>query len=141
MCCNFHTLNKSLFLAMMSHRCDIITNGGKFGQYLYAKTYSAFGYFRLTQQGIRKALDGGSKWPNHHILIQGGTSRDQVGQQVRFDTFENLTSNNIDTIRKKFTGTLVLGNVKHRWFSVAYANGRSRISFRFADIGKSINLI
>lgn len=30
----------------------------KYGKYLYAKTYSAFDYFRLTQEDIRKALDG-----------------------------------------------------------------------------------
>lgn len=32
----------------------------KYGKYLYAKTYSAFDYFRLTQEEVRKAL-GGSK--------------------------------------------------------------------------------
>lgn len=32
----------------------------KYGKYLYAKTYSAFDYFRLTPEEVRKAL-GGSK--------------------------------------------------------------------------------
>lgn len=30
----------------------------RYGKYLYAKTYSAFDYFRLTPEEVRKALDG-----------------------------------------------------------------------------------
>ena len=65
----------------------------------------------------------------------------KVGQKVRFDPFESLTGNDIDTIRKRVTGTVVFVNMKHRWFSVAYDKGRSRISFHFADIGKKVKLL
>lgn len=65
----------------------------------------------------------------------------KVGQKVRFDPFESMTGNDIDTIRKKVTGTVVFVNVKHRWFSVTYDKGRSRASFHFCDIGKKVKLL
>lgn len=33
----------------------------KYGKYLYAKVYSAFDYFRLTQEEIQRALHGGDR--------------------------------------------------------------------------------
>ena len=65
----------------------------------------------------------------------------KVGQKVRFDPFESLTGNDIDTIRKKVTGTVVYINAKHRWFSVVYGNGRFHISFHFCEIGKKVKLL
>ena len=65
----------------------------------------------------------------------------KVGQKVRFDPFESMTGNDIDTIRKKVTGTVVYVNEKHRWFSVTYKKGRFRTSFQFADIGKKVKLL
>lgn len=64
-----------------------------------------------------------------------------VGQQVKFDPFDCLTGYGVEVSRRKVTGTVVFVNVRHRWFSVAYDDGRSRISFHFADIGKKVKLL
>lgn len=65
----------------------------------------------------------------------------RVGQQVQFDPFEYLTGYGVEIIRRKVTGTIVFINVKHRWFSVAYDEGRSRISFHFCEIGRKVKLL
>ena len=62
----------------------------------------------------------------------------KVGQKVRFDPFECLSGAGSEGIRRKVSGTVDLVNSKHRWFSVIYDEGKSRISFCFADIGKTV---
>lgn len=65
----------------------------------------------------------------------------KVGQRVRFDPFKDLAGNDVDTIRKKITGTVVFVNTKHRWFSVASDKLSFRVSFQFSEIGKKVKIL
>lgn len=67
--------------------------------------------------------------------------RIEVGQQVRFDPFEKITGFSSNDNRGKYvTGTVVMVNKPHKWFSVEYGNPKQRASFKFCDIGESVRL-
>ena len=66
----------------------------------------------------------------------------KVGQKVRFDPFNTYTGYGSDMIRgNRVTGTVVMVNVPHKWFSVEYGDPKSRASFKFCDIGQAVKVI
>ena len=65
----------------------------------------------------------------------------RVGQKVRFDPFKEIAGfGSNDNRGKPVTGTVVMVNVPHKWFSVEYGNPKARASFKFCDIGKVVNI-
>ena len=65
----------------------------------------------------------------------------KVGQEVRFDPFKELTGFGSDGNRGNYvTGTVVMVNYPHKWFSVVYGNPEMRASFRFDEIGKAVTI-
>lgn len=65
----------------------------------------------------------------------------KVGQKVRFDPFEAITGfGSSDNQGKPVTGTVVMVNEPHKWFSVEYnfGGGKMRYSFKFCDIGQVV---
>lgn len=65
----------------------------------------------------------------------------EVGQKVRFDPFETITGfSSEDHKGNMVTGTVVMVNEEHKWFSVEYGDPKMRTSFKFCDIGKTVNV-
>ena len=65
----------------------------------------------------------------------------EVGQKVRFDPFLCIMGYGADLCRGTIvTGTVVMVNEPHRWFSVEYGNPKARISFKFSDIGTAVKV-
>ena len=67
----------------------------------------------------------------------------KVGQKVRFDPFRETTGfASEDNRGKKVTGTVVMVNEGHQWFSVEYDGGgvKLRTSFKFCQIGSGVRL-
>lgn len=65
----------------------------------------------------------------------------EVGQKVWFDPFEVLTGFSSEDHKGTIvTGTVVLVNEEHKWFSVEYGNPKMRTSFKFCDIGKAVKI-
>ncbi len=67
----------------------------------------------------------------------------EVGQKVKFDPFITVQGfGSEDNKGKKVDGTVVYVNVPHKWFSVEYNCGgvKQRYSFKFCEIGKSVNI-
>lgn len=65
----------------------------------------------------------------------------QVGQKVRFDPFNEMTGfGSSDNKGNIVTGTIVMINEPHQWFSVEYGEPKMRTSFKFCDIGKEVNV-
>lgn len=65
----------------------------------------------------------------------------EIGQKVRFDPFEQIVGFGAEDNRgKTVTGTVVLVNEEHKWFSVEYGNPKMRTSFKFCDIGKAVTV-
>ncbi len=65
----------------------------------------------------------------------------EVGQKVRFDPFTEITGFASDSNRgNKVTGTVVMVNELHKWFSVEYSCGgvKQRTSFKFSQIGEDV---
>lgn len=65
----------------------------------------------------------------------------EVGQKVRFDPFIEIKGFGIqDNQGKTVTGTVVMVNEPHKWFSVEYDCGgvKMRTSFDFSQIGKDV---
>lgn len=63
----------------------------------------------------------------------------EVGQKVTFDPFTEMRGFSSEMNRgKKVTGTVVMVNEPHGWFSVQY--GSQRTSFMFTQIGKDVTL-
>lgn len=63
----------------------------------------------------------------------------KVGQKVRFDPFAEITGFDSKNYRgNPVTGTAVMVNVPHKWFSVEYGNPKARTSFKFCDIGVAV---
>ena len=67
----------------------------------------------------------------------------EVGQKVEFDPFKTVKGffflgNQPETV----TGTVVMVNVPHKWFSVEYeCNGvKLRDSFKFCEIGTAVKI-
>ena len=66
----------------------------------------------------------------------------QVGQKVRFDPFNTFIGCGADMITGNLvTGTVVMVNVPHKWFSVEYGEPKQRASFKFCDIGQAVKVI
>lgn len=66
-----------------------------------------------------------------------------VGDKVRFDPFETITGfGSSDNRGKKVTGTVVMVNHEHQWFSVEYKCGGTKqlTSFKFCEIGKAVKV-
>ena len=65
----------------------------------------------------------------------------KVGQKVQFDPFKEITGFGSDDNRGKLvTGTVVMVNEPHSWFSVEYGNPKMRASFKFCDIGTAVTV-
>ena len=65
----------------------------------------------------------------------------QVGQKVRFDPYKNMKGFGVELVRGvKVTGTVVLINEHHKWFSVEYGNPKLRTSFKFSEIGSAVKI-
>lgn len=65
----------------------------------------------------------------------------EVGQKVKFDPFASITCHGIAELQgENVTGTVVMVNNKHNWFSVEYGKQKQRISFNFCDIGKAVKV-
>lgn len=64
-----------------------------------------------------------------------------AGQNVRFDPFIGIKGFDIETVRGEMvTGTVVMVNELHQWFSVEYGNPKMRTSFKFCEIGKEVEI-
>lgn len=66
-----------------------------------------------------------------------------IGQKVQFDPFEEITGFGSDSNRGNYvTGTVVMVNEPHRWFSVEYECGgvKLRTSFLFSQIGEDVTI-
>ena len=64
-----------------------------------------------------------------------------VGEKVRFDAFEHDRCSDIGFYRNYVIGEVVEVNYKHKWFSVEYGNPKQRTSFKFCEVGKSVNIV
>lgn len=65
----------------------------------------------------------------------------KVGQKVRFDPYGHIDGFGCTDIRgNEVTGTIVMVNYKHGWFSVEYGEPKQRISFNFVDIGEAVTV-
>ena len=63
----------------------------------------------------------------------------KVGQKVEFDPFEAITGFASGDVKGKYvTGTVVMVNEPHQWFSVEYGEPKARTSFKFYDIGRVV---
>ena len=66
----------------------------------------------------------------------------QLGQKVRFDPFEELSSFGSEDHKGNYvTGTVVYVNEPHGWFSVEFGKPKARTSFKFCDIGKEVKIL
>ena len=66
-----------------------------------------------------------------------------VGDKVQFDPFIDVTGcATRDNKGKTVTGTVVMVNKPHQWFSVEYERGgaKLRTSFKFCQIGKEVTV-
>lgn len=64
-----------------------------------------------------------------------------VDDKVRFDPFLEITGFGSEDNRGNIvTGTVVMVNYGHKWFSVEYGDPKMRTSFKFQDIGKSVTV-
>jgi len=65
-----------------------------------------------------------------------------VGQKVRFDPLQECTGFGAYGNRGHYvTGTVVMVNVPHRWFSVEYGKNKKRDSFKFSQIGEDVKIV
>lgn len=66
----------------------------------------------------------------------------KVGQKVRFDPLDYIGGYGAELVRgNEVTGTVVMVNMPHRWFSVEYGEPKQRASFKFNDIGQAVRII
>lgn len=66
----------------------------------------------------------------------------KVGQKVRFDPLDYIAGMGAEAVRGTMvTGTVVMVNVPHKWFSVEYGEPKQRTSFKFCDIGQEVTII
>ena len=67
----------------------------------------------------------------------------KMNQKVEFDPFAGIHFAGIPNEREVVTGTVRYINKLHHWFSVEYGDdeGKRRISFKFDDIGKNVNIV
>lgn len=64
----------------------------------------------------------------------------KVGQKVQFDPFTEIKGFDVKCLRKTVTGTVVMVNEPHQWFSVEYGNPKMLTSFKFCEIGSVVNV-
>lgn len=65
----------------------------------------------------------------------------RIGTKVSFDPYRTLTGFGKEMVRGiKVTGTVVMINEDHKWFSVEYGNPKQRTSFKFCEIGSVVNV-
>ena len=64
----------------------------------------------------------------------------RVGQKVRFDPFAGMKGFDIGCFQEMVTGTVVIVNEPHQWFSVEYGNPKMLTSFKFCDIGSVVTV-
>lgn len=64
----------------------------------------------------------------------------RVGQKVKFAPFRETTGFATESNSGIATGTVVMVNEPHKWFSVEYQCGKvkQRTSFKFSQIGKDV---
>lgn len=62
----------------------------------------------------------------------------KVGQKVLFDPSLTWLGYGVECCRSTVTGTVVMVNHKHGWFSVKY--GDLRTSFMFSQIGEDVKI-
>ena len=66
----------------------------------------------------------------------------KVGQKVRFDPLGYISRMGSLEVKGNYvTGTVVMVNVPHKWFSVEYGEPKQRTSFKFCDIGQEVRII
>lgn len=69
--------------------------------------------------------------------------RIKIGQKVRFDPLAETRGFGAEDYRGHFvTGTVVMVNARHKWFSVEYLSGstKQRTSFKFCQIGEDVQI-
>lgn len=67
--------------------------------------------------------------------------RVEVGQKVRFDPFREIKGFGAEDHRGELvTGTVVMVNAPHKWFSVEYGSPKQRTSFNFCEIGRAVTV-
>ena len=65
----------------------------------------------------------------------------KVGQQVKFDPLQYINGFASGDVKGKYvTGTVVMVNEPHQWFSVEYGDPKARTSFKFCDIGSVVTV-
>lgn len=66
----------------------------------------------------------------------------KVGQKVRFDPLYYACGWGVELVRgNNVTGTVVMVNEPHHWFSVEYGIPKQRMSFMLADIGQVVKIV
>lgn len=67
----------------------------------------------------------------------------KIGQKVRFDPLAETRGFGVEDYRGNYvTGTVVMVNARHKWFSVEYLSGsvKQRTSFKFCQIGEDVQI-
>ena len=67
----------------------------------------------------------------------------EIGQKVKFDPYAEANGTCSRTLKGNLvTGTVMLVNKAHKWFSIEYfINGsKQRTSYKFCDIGEDVIL-
>lgn len=65
----------------------------------------------------------------------------KVGQKVRFDPFAEVRGFCSGDFKGDYvTGTVVMVNEPHKWFSVEYGFPKMRTSFKFCQIGQAVKI-
>lgn len=65
----------------------------------------------------------------------------QIGDKVKFTPLKDIRCHGVTVIDALVTGTVVMINYKHSWFSVEYGDSKMRTSFRFDDIGDKVTIV
>ena len=64
-----------------------------------------------------------------------------IGQKVTFNPFAGINGPNDVSRFNNTEGTVKYVNSRNRWFSVEWGEPKTRISFNFNDIGKTVKLV
>lgn len=65
----------------------------------------------------------------------------EVGQQVIFDPFAGLKFYGVHQLQKNVVGRIIMVHETHSWFLVEYGEEKTRISFKFSDIGSAVKVV
>ena len=63
-----------------------------------------------------------------------------VGQKVRFELFGEMKGFDMGCLRETVTGTVVMVNEPHQWFSVECGDPKMLTSFKFCDVGSVVTV-